>query len=215
MKAIALISQARNGLIGAIPNVLGAAYDGHPSAKLDLSDVNQKVIDDSCCADADLMLRALRGSNDRMVDGKQGYPVDYTNEKSGTSGFRYLTASKKAACFRMGGGSTSYSQEGSETMGPDNRMWKSSKTEFDATLIKKIQCKSNFDLRIYECNGCDCSIKIEGHTKLQLVKVHTAHGLHPDSKDKACEPWFTYVDGMIRNQVSNVRREVIKATPNP
>jgi len=197
MHAIALMQQLGRKTPTCGP--LDAAYDGDPTTKLDLSDINQKTIYDSCCADADLMYRALSGSD----------------EHPGTDEGRYTKSFKQAACFRKGGGSTSTSTEEHETMGRDSRMWKSSKTEFDATLIKKIQCKSDFDLRIYECNGCDCSIKIEGHTKLQLVKVHTAHGLHPDSKDKACEPWFTYVDGMIRNQVSNVRREVIKATPNP
>ena len=75
-----------------------------------------------------------------------------------------------------------------------------------------VKCATDVTLKIFECKDCSCTKTENGKKYSQLVQVVTDHKLSTASKDGlACQPYFIFADGMIRNMVAKIRKEVIAA----
>ena len=115
-------------------------------------------------------------------------------------------------CFRSGRGSQ-FDRRATATTGLENLLKPEltkmdGKTRDDNTPVK---CATYFKLQIFECKDCTCTKQVDGKKQQQLVQFHTHHSLKgsPASSDLTCTPWFVYVDGMIRNMISKLRKKVI------
>ena len=128
-------------------------------------------------------------------------------------------------CFRTGRGSAYTTDAKYSTEKWNQYQVKPELTEIDKKKRDKntpVKCSTNFGLQIFECKDCSCTVKVDGKKKQQLVQFHTHHSLATTSDIVTCTPWFVYVDGMIRNMISKVRKQAIDtavkrcatATPN-
>jgi hypothetical protein len=128
-----------------------------------------------------------------------------------------LTKSDQAAalaCFRSGRGSQYDHGATADTV--IENLVKPELTKIDGKTRDEstpVKCATDFKLQIFECKDCSCTVEVDGKKQQQLVQFHTHHSLKgsPASSDLTCTPWFVYVDGMIRNMISKLRKEVIDA----
>jgi hypothetical protein len=101
---------------------------------------------------------------------------------------------EKQSCFRSGGGSI-----WSGLWGP-SKSQERYKKEFGGDGTKPVKCSTNLYFKIWECNGCNCFKTTNGKKYRQLLVVDTSHGLAKTATSPSCQPWFLYVDAMVRNQ---------------
>jgi len=137
---------------------------------------------------------------------------------------------ERMSCFRAGGGSQLEARvhenrfAGGAFLAPHDSAAQSglrsskskakNKIELGGDLNTPVKCKTEFALRVYECNsgkdGCDCYTTVEKKKTRRLLIVKATHKL-ASASSKACEPWFIHADAMIRNQVANFRKSAVKA----
>jgi len=78
-----------------------------------------------------------------------------------------------------------------------------------------VKCSSTVKLKLLRCTGCGCRTVYKGKKIWSLVKMQLDHALNAitiNGKKKVmphCQPWFIYIDTMIRNMVGKVRREMV------
>jgi len=73
-----------------------------------------------------------------------------------------------------------------------------------------LQCDSEFDFKVHECKGCDCTNAKTG--ECELVRVESQHHLTTNATEgmtRVCQPWFVYVDTMVRNQLAALRADLV------
>lgn len=71
-----------------------------------------------------------------------------------------------------------------------------------------LQCDTEFDFKVHECKGCDCKNAKTG--ACELVRVESQHRLTTNATlSPVCQPWFVYVDTMVRNQLAALRADLV------
>jgi hypothetical protein len=73
----------------------------------------------------------------------------------------------------------------------------------------KARCKSDFDLKIHECETCDCK---DENNDTQYVHIHITHNLlntTTEQRHPACSVWFAHMDTTMRSLVARIRQELI------